>query len=103
MIGSGMNWVSSLFSGARASGGPVEAGKAYLVGEKGPEPFIPKVSGTILPNASLAAMAGSGGGGTVQVNITAMDSQDVRRALEKDSRWLSDMVRKSSRTYNLGM
>jgi hypothetical protein len=35
---------------ARASGGPVVAGQAYWVGEKGPEPFIPSSNGTIIPN-----------------------------------------------------
>lgn len=33
--------------GARASGGPVNAGGAYLVGENGPEYFVPKSSGNI--------------------------------------------------------
>ncbi|WP_296988202.1 tape measure protein [Thalassospira sp. UBA1131] len=55
-------------SGARANGGPVTAGKAYLVGEKGPEPFIPSVSGTILPNSSLSA--GGGESFTYAPNIT---------------------------------
>ena len=35
------------FSGARADGGPVLAGGAYLVGERGPEVFRPTVGGTI--------------------------------------------------------
>ena len=35
---------------ARASGGPVNKNSLYLVGEKGPELFIPSLSGTILPN-----------------------------------------------------
>jgi hypothetical protein len=47
----------AVFGGARATGGPVTAGQAYLVGERGPEPFIPSTSGTVLPTASL------GGGG----------------------------------------
>ncbi len=34
-------------SGARATGGPVNAGGAYLVGERGPELFIPNASGHI--------------------------------------------------------
>jgi uncharacterized coiled-coil DUF342 family protein len=34
----------------RASGGPVSAGGAYIVGEEGPEMFVPSQSGTILPN-----------------------------------------------------
>lgn len=45
---SGFSW-SSLFSGFRASGGPVEAGKAYVVGERRPELFVPRTSGTIIP------------------------------------------------------
>jgi hypothetical protein len=36
--------------GARASGGPVSAGKNYLVGEEGPEIFSPKSAGKILPS-----------------------------------------------------
>ena len=41
--------VSSLLpiSGARASGGPVSAGGAYLVGEQGPELFVPGSGGSI--------------------------------------------------------
>jgi hypothetical protein len=42
----------------RQHGGPVSAGQAYLVGERGPEPFIPGRSGTVLPTSAL-------GGGTV--------------------------------------
>lgn len=41
------------FGGPRAAGGPVSAGKTYLVGEKGPEPFVPARGGTVLPAAAL--------------------------------------------------
>ena len=37
--------------GRRAGGGPVSAGSAYLVGERGPEMFVPGVGGTVVPNA----------------------------------------------------
>jgi hypothetical protein len=37
----------------RASGGPVKAGQAYLVGEEGPELLVPKGDGEILPNGDL--------------------------------------------------
>jgi lambda family phage tail tape measure protein len=40
-------------SGGRADGGPVEAGKSYFVGERGPEIFSPNTSGTILPNGVM--------------------------------------------------
>ena len=38
----------------RASGGPVSAGRPYMVGERGPELFVPKWSGQILPNSSIS-------------------------------------------------
>ena len=42
-----------------ASGGPVMPGSAYLVGERGPEPFFPGVSGTIGTNAAMNRAFGS--------------------------------------------
>ena len=42
----------SNFSGPRADGGPVDMGRSYLVGERGPELFTPGRSGVISPNAS---------------------------------------------------
>ncbi|MDB5620761.1 hypothetical protein [Tardiphaga sp.] len=48
--------------GARASGGPVSAGQAYVVGENRPELFVPNQSGTIIPQIPTAR---SGGGGAM--------------------------------------
>jgi hypothetical protein len=56
---------SGIFGGARASGGPISAGKAYLVGEHGPEMVVPKGSGYVVPNHAL----GGGGGSGVNVSI----------------------------------
>lgn len=39
--------VGGLFSGARADGGPVMPGGAYLVGERGPEVFRPSQAGVV--------------------------------------------------------
>lgn len=41
---------SGLFGGSRAGGGAVAPGHAYLVGERGPELFVPAASGHIAPN-----------------------------------------------------
>ncbi len=41
-----------LTGGPKAGGGPVDPGKSYLVGEKGPELFSPGSSGTIIPNGA---------------------------------------------------
>ena len=50
------------FGGARAMGGPVSAGRSYLVGEREPELFVPSQNGRILNGNQIAAMSYSGGG-----------------------------------------
>ena len=59
--------------GARALGGPVGAGMPYIVGEKGPELFVPGTSGAIVPNDLLHAS--SGGGSTTAGNTYAITVQ----------------------------
>ena len=51
--------------GKRAIGGPITAGKPYLVGEKGPELVVPSRNGNVVPSNQL-----SGGGVTVNQNIS---------------------------------
>ncbi|MDQ2995468.1 MAG: hypothetical protein M3R61_00210 [Chloroflexota bacterium] len=46
---------------ARASGGPVSGGTPYMVGEQGPELFVPRTSGAILSTPATAALFGGGG------------------------------------------
>jgi phage-related minor tail protein len=53
--------VGGLFSGARADGGSVQPGGAYLVGERGPEVFRPSGAGEVGPAA--------GGGVVVNVQV----------------------------------
>lgn len=65
------------FGGGRAMGGPVNAGTSYVVGERGPELFMPNTSGTIVPNNRL------GGQGTV-INLTvngAIDGESTARQI----------------------
>ena len=55
-----------------ANGGPVGYKNPYIVGERGPELFVPNQSGNIIPNHDLA---GIGGGGTnIVVNVDASGS-----------------------------
>jgi len=58
--------------GFRADGGPVESGSPYIVGEEGPELFVPNKSGTIVPNNMMPqadSSTGSPMGGDVNVNF----------------------------------
>jgi hypothetical protein len=65
--GSGGGLLGGLF-GKRAMGGSVRAGQPYLVGERGPELFMPGRSGGIAPAGSF------GGGVSVVVNVDASGS-----------------------------
>lgn len=55
----------------RAVGGPVSAGSPYVVGERGPELFIPDVSGTIIPNNEMATGSSLGGGNNYSITVNA--------------------------------
>ena len=63
-FGSSLGGLGKVFGGARANGGPVSMGNAYLVGERGPELFVPNSSGYINANKS-----GGGTGGEQQVRV----------------------------------
>ena len=57
-------FLGGLLGGLFANGGRPPVGKASIVGERGPELFVPKVAGTIIPNNAI------GGGGTTNNMIT---------------------------------
>lgn len=84
----------------RAIGGPVSGGSPYVVGEKGPELFVPHASGTIVPNNKMGSSGGGGSGGvTVNYNIAAGVSRaELAPILEQERRRLKaeipDMVRR---------
>ncbi len=79
------------FGGARASGGFVSPSKAYLVGEQGPELFVPNANGNIIPNGRL------GGRGTViNVNISGNTIMD-RKGAER----IGDLMIRKLKTSNL--
>jgi len=41
------------YGGLMAEGGPTAGGRAYVVGEKGPEVFVPQTDGYVVPNHAL--------------------------------------------------
>ena len=64
---------SSMPAGVRAEGGPVESNSPYIVGERGPELFVPRSAGAIVPNHSMAMMGGSTN--VTNYNIQAIDTK----------------------------
>lgn len=69
-INRSVNEVLGNFGGPRALGGPVNPSKSYLVGERGPELFVPNIAGTIVPNGGSAGGAAASGS-MITVNVTA--------------------------------
>jgi phage-related minor tail protein len=71
----------------RATGGPVSPGRAYMVGERGPELFVPTSSGSI-------ATSGPARGRDVRVSIAInVPSGSAPQALERSSRQVARAVR----------
>jgi hypothetical protein len=82
---------ASLFgSPGRATGGPVSPGRSYMVGERGPELFVPTSAGRI--ETSLSRIARD-----VKVNITiaAPHGTSAPQALQRSSRQVASAVRRA--------
>ena len=66
----------------RASGGPVSSNSTYMVGEKGPELFVPRTAGTIVPAGPTAgireAMANGSNGNSATAPILNMSFETTR-------------------------
>jgi hypothetical protein len=79
----GGSFFSNFFGGFRANGGPVSSGKGYIVGERGPEWFMPGTSGSIIPG-------GDGGGIAIyQTNhFNGGDSEQQAAAIAENNRRL---------------
>ena len=81
---------------AMANGGSPPVGLATLVGENGPEMFIPRTAGTIIPNNTLASAMGNSGptinyNGPYIANMSAIDTQTGVQFLAKNKQtiWAS--------------
>jgi len=71
-----------------ANGGSPPVGKPSIVGEKGPELFVPKTAGTVIPN-------GATGGSQIinNYNISAIDAKSVAQLFAENRRLLLGSVR----------
>jgi len=64
---------------ARAGGGSVSGGQPYIVGEQGPELFVPGTSGNIIPNNKLTTGGGSTNQTTININVGLMTGSAIER------------------------
>jgi archaellum component FlaC len=87
-VGSTNNY-PGFFQGTYASGGPVSAGKMALVGERGPELFVPGSAGNIVSNGALGGQSAN-----ISFTVNAIDAQSFQGALAQHERQITGMVRK---------
>ena len=82
--------LAGLLSGApgRATGGPVSPGRAYMVGERGPELFVPTSSGQV-ETQNGGAMRDV----RVAITVNAQGSGDAPQALARSSRQVARAVK----------
>ena len=82
---------SALGQPGRATGGLVSAGRGYLVGERGPELFVPSNAGRIEPNAS-----GRGGRDVrVSIQLVAPRGSAAPESFQRSSRQVASAVRRA--------
>jgi hypothetical protein len=79
------DWLGSFF---KANGGPVMSNSPYIVGERGPELFVPGGSGTIIPNKNM----GMGGGESIVINQTINVSTGVQATVRAEIQSLMPQI-----------
>jgi hypothetical protein len=87
-MGAAMSFLGGLF---KADGGNVNNNSPYIVGEAGPELFVPGASGTIIPNHALANQRSNSGSEAGHTYITvhvngSNNAPDVRRSAGQGAR-----------------
>ena len=88
--------VGMLLGGFLADGGPAKANTPYVVGERGPELFVPRTSGTVVSNEQMNAMGGQGDL-TVNFNLSAIDTQTGTEFLLENKRVITGVVQEAYR------
>jgi phage-related minor tail protein len=79
----------------RATGGPVSPGRAYLVGERGPEVFVPTSSGRVDAGAGRTPDRNV----KVSINLAAPRGSDAPVALRRSSRQVASALGRALRQY----
>jgi len=93
-------WLTDLFGGLfKAEGGPVKGNQPYVVGEKGPELFVPPGAGKIIPNNQLSSKGVASGAVSAPIsntyitnNISAIDAKSVAQLFAENRRTLFGSV-----------
>ena len=105
--GGGLKWIPKTFKdtwdiftggfgGGRADGGPVTPSKFNIVGERGPELFIPDTRGTVVSNETIRATQGNAGVDTGAIAQAIQSLADRPQNLYIDSRKVAQATYKAN-------
>jgi phage-related minor tail protein len=85
-FGTGKAFGNMDLGGFLAEGGPAQANTPYIIGERGPELFVPRTAGTVIPNNALSSMGGQtiNYNGPIIQNMSAIDTQSGLQFLAKN-------------------
>lgn len=84
--------IGSLFGGFRAGGGPVAGDRAYMVGERGPELFVPGQTGAIVPNQTAQPLRQQQ---TIDIRLTDDTGRMAKIARQEISTASGDIIKVS--------
>lgn len=91
-----------------AAGGPAKANQPYIVGEKGPELFMPNTSGTVVPNDKLSkggtnSLAAPITNNYITNNINALDAKSVAQLFAENRKTLLGTVQMAQKEMPYGV
>ena len=87
----------------KASGGQVSSSTPYMVGEQGPELFVPSTNGNITPNNDLNSGSSPVTNNYITNNINAMDSRSVAQVFAENSQTLLGTVEFARKQISYGI
>lgn len=94
--GFSLGGIGDFFTGFfKANGGPVFGGNAYMVGERGPELFMPGTTGSIVSTPDTADMLG--GGLSVNFSINAIDTKHATEFILENKQQIVGVI---NQAYN---
>jgi phage-related minor tail protein len=97
-------WFKNVYQAAepRATGGPVSAGNPYMVGERGPELFMPSGSGTIIPNNQMSNMGNTSNVTNNYINAIDVKSFEDRLLGSSNTIWAANQYANKNLSTNFG-
>jgi lambda family phage tail tape measure protein len=97
LFSAGSNFLGFSVPG-RAVGGPVMANTPYMIGERGPELFIPAQAGNIMANDKLNKLGGGAAPMNITYNIQAVDAMSFKQMVARDPSFLYAVTEQGRKT-----